>query len=92
MPKKKKEDVPIRYVWIKDKDRSLSDFDTYEQADEARQGLEDKLKNELKKDEYTLRTRLRSRTGKFDVLVKIKTEVKAKEEPKKQEVTDAPQP
>lgn len=61
MPKDR--DQEKRYVFVKDERLSRTDFDSYEAATEAAGGIEDS-------DEQRVRVRMRSRTGKWDVVVK----------------------
>lgn len=59
----------VRYAFIKDHDRSSYGYDSHEAAlAEA-----DKIKED---DDTRVRVRLRNRTDKFDVVVKVRREVK----------------
>lgn len=81
MAKKKKEEEPTRYIWVKCKDRTVERFESYEEADRLRRSVV----ADLKPGDDSLRVRVckRSRTGLFDVVVKVKTAVKDEPRPQK---------
>lgn len=69
MPKQEK---PKRYIWVKDPQLTVTDIAELEQAIVVK----DQLKQRYTEPEFRVRNRLRSRTGKWDVLVKRRQEVK----------------
>lgn len=68
----KQEKKEPRYIYKKDPELSLEGFTDFEKAKTA----EAELLKGHKEPEYRVRTRLRSRTNTWDVLVKVRTEVK----------------
>lgn len=62
--------------FIKDNDRTKTDIATYALAQEAAAALKKQL-NDPKEETYRIRVRRRNRTGKWDLVVKVKREEKA---------------
>jgi hypothetical protein len=63
-------------AFIKDNDLTETGLATYALAKEAEEELKKELKDP-KEEKYRIRCRLRSRTGMWDVVVKVKREEKA---------------
>jgi len=63
-------------AYVKDLDRTRTGFTTYESAKAAAEQIRKEL-NDPKELKHRIRTRLRSRTGMWDVVVKTKREEKA---------------
>jgi hypothetical protein len=68
----KKTEAQERFIFVKDATRTKTDFKTHEEAVAAMATLE-------LGEEARARIRYRQRTGHFDVVVKVKTAVKAQE-------------
>ncbi len=64
------EEKKERFVFVKDNELSATDFPTFEEADKHRQTLLPEGPNRR------IRVRYRNRTGNWDVIVKVKQEVK----------------
>lgn len=73
----KKQQEEKRYIYKKNLELGKADFAIFEHA----KNLEAELQKKYPEPEYRVRTRLRSRTGHWDVIVKVRTEVKEQQAP-----------
>ena len=69
---KKQEKKEPRFIYKKDLERSKVGFTDFDEA----KAVEAKLLKEFPEPDYRVRTRLRIRTNTWDVVVKVRTEVK----------------
>ncbi len=72
MSESKKQEKPKRYIYVKDHDLTRTGFKTIAEASLAFA----QLSSAHNGPEFRIRTRLRRRTGTWDVLVKRRQEVK----------------
>jgi len=76
----KKEAKEARFIYKKNPELGKTDIAVFELA----KNLESELLKKYPEPEYRVRTRLRNRTGMWDVVVKVRTEVKEEAQPRQE--------
>lgn len=69
----KKQQEEKRYIYKKSLELGKAGFAVFEHA----KNLESELRKQFPEPDHRVRTRLRTRTGMWDVIVKVRTEVKS---------------